>query len=185
MNKLAKGALAGGLGIALLLGGGATLAFWNDSVPVSGATITAGSLDVAATGTPTWTVSNGSVSNQAVTDIATFRMVPGDVLTYKAAYTVAAVGDNLKAQASLGTAALTGDADLIARLTPATTVAVGAGAASAGPVAVVNGDVLNVTVTITWPFDTPAGTSPSLDNPAMGDAVSFANFYVVVRQVAP
>ncbi len=184
MNKLAKGALAGGLGIALLLGGGATLAYWNDSVPVSGATITAGSLDVAPTGTPAWTVTNGSVVNKPITDIATFRMVPGDVLTYQAAYTVTAVGDNLKAQASLGTNSLTGDADLIARLTKTATVAVGAGAASAGPVAVVNGDQLNVTVTIAWPFDTPAGTSPSLDNPAMGDAVSFESFNVVVTQVA-
>ena len=180
MNKIAKGAVAGGLGIALLLGGGATLAFWNDSAAVSGATITAGSLDVVPTGTPAWTVTNGSVVNAPVTDIATFKMVPGDTLTYRAAYTVDAVGDNLKVQASLGTAALTGD--LAPRLTTTTAVAVNTGTAVAGPVAVIDNDVLNVTVTITWPFGV-AG-SPATDNPAMTDTVSFADFNVVVTQVA-
>ena len=31
MNKMAKGAIATGLGVALLIGGGGTLAIWNDT----------------------------------------------------------------------------------------------------------------------------------------------------------
>lgn len=181
MNKFAKGALAGGLGIALLLGGGATLAYWNDSVPVSGATITAGSLDVAATGTPSWSVTNGSVVNDPITDITAFRMVPGDVVTYRAAFAVDAVGDNLKVEAAIGSAALTGD--LAPLLSTATTVAVNSGAAVSGPVAVVDNDVLNVVVTITWPFGTAASVTG--DNAAMTDTVNFADFNVVVTQVVP
>jgi len=182
MNKIAQGAVAAGLGVALLLGGGATLAYWNDSETVSGATITAGSLDIAPSATaPTWTVTNGSVLNQPISAIGTFRMVPGDTVTYRASYTVAAVGDNLRVQASLGTASLTGD--LADRLSATTTVAVGSGSATLGPVTVVNGDTLNVTVTITWPFGDSTSITP--DNGAMNDAGSFEGFNVVVTQVAP
>lgn len=180
MNKFAKGALAGGLGLVLLLGGGATLAYWNDSVPVSGASITAGSLEVSETGTATWTVTNGSIVDQTI-DITTFTMVPGDTVTYSTSFEVDAVGTNLEAEAAIGTAALTGD--LASRLTTSTTIAVNGGPAGTTAVDVEDGDTLSVVVTIAWPFGDAASVTP--DNGAMGGSVNFDNFNVVVTQVVP
>ncbi|GAA3326839.1 MULTISPECIES: alternate-type signal peptide domain-containing protein [Paeniglutamicibacter] len=52
MNKMTKGALATGLDVALLLGGGGTLAVWNKSVAEPAGTITSGDLELTAgTGT--------------------------------------------------------------------------------------------------------------------------------------
>lgn len=46
MKKLTKGTIAAGVGVALLLGGGTTLAYWNDSVNMAGSTIQAGNLQL-------------------------------------------------------------------------------------------------------------------------------------------
>ncbi len=190
MNKITKGAIAGGIGVALLLGGGGTLAYWTDQEDVgANATITAGNLDIApaATPAPAWTVSNGSVTNAPVANIAAFRMVPGDVLTYTATYTVTATGNNIRAQASLGShsiAAASGsaaDTALAGRLTDTTVITVNGGAPtvtlSAGTHTVV------VTATISWPFGN--ATSPTADNPAKQGAVNLSNFNVVITQVQP
>ena len=42
-----------------------------------------------------------------------------------------------------------------------------------------------ITATITWPFDSPAGTSPSVDNPAQTGKVDLSNFALTVTQVTP
>lgn len=180
MNKIAKGAIAGGLGVALLLGGGATLAYWTDSAAVTGGAITSGHLYVDATGDSQWRVTNGSVDDE-VTNIAAFRMVPGDTLTYEATFEVDAEGDNLLAEATIGSAALTGDAALLERLTATTEMSVEGAPFTTGAVAVEDGDEIAVRVTIVWPF---GGTPASQDNPAKDQSVSFVDFNVVVEQVA-
>lgn len=90
MNKMTKGALATGLGVAMLLGGGGTLAVWNDAAGANAGTIVAGNLDLKA-GTGSWTNGTGT----AVT--ADYRVVPGDDLTYTQPVMVTLSGDLMKA----------------------------------------------------------------------------------------
>lgn len=75
MNKLAKGALATGLGVALLIGGGGTLAVWNAEQSVAPGKIVTGDLQLDA-GQGTWTNAQGPIN------IDNYRAVPGDKLTF-------------------------------------------------------------------------------------------------------
>jgi alternate signal-mediated exported protein len=105
MNKLVKGAVATAAGVALLMGGAGTFAYWNDSVGITGGTITAGNL-VVNDATPTngvWTVQkNGAGAAVTVANIATFVASPGDKFTYTKNVSITATGDNLTATLALG-----------------------------------------------------------------------------------
>lgn len=193
MNKITKGAVVGGIGVALLLGGGSTLAYWNDSVAVSGTTITAGDLKITPVGTGAWTVSNGSVTDKPVT-INTFRAVPGDVLTYKASFDVVASGDNIRATltGALGAGAIkpatvgkAEDVALAGRLADnaTSTLTVGATTAATHTITTAGTTTVNVTVTIPWAFG--AAGSPAQDNPAKTGAVTLDGFNVTVTQTQP
>jgi len=96
MNKLLKGSIAGGAGVALLLGGAGTFALWNDNATIMGGTITAGDLDVS-TAEGVWADQFGTIAS-----IDEYLIVPGDTLTYKTTVTVEATGDNLSAELSVG-----------------------------------------------------------------------------------
>ena len=104
MNKLAKGAVAGAAGVALLLGGAGTFALWNDSSTVSGTTISSGELAVATATPGGWST-------------APELWVPGDTYTYTEVLTVSAVGDNIEAELSTSGGVTSGDADLAGDLT--------------------------------------------------------------------
>ncbi|GGL00895.1 hypothetical protein GCM10007382_21060 [Salinibacterium xinjiangense] len=110
MNKLVKGAVATAAGVALLMGGAGTFAYWNDSVGITGGTITAGNL-VVTDATPTsgvWTVlKNGVGTATTITNIATFVASPGDKFTYTKSVTITATGDNLTATLALGAGSIT------------------------------------------------------------------------------
>lgn len=90
MNKFAKGSLAAGAGLVLLLGGAGTLAYWNDSADLTGGTINAGTLDLTAAA-GTWENAGAPIQ-----DIAQWTMVPGDELTYTADLGLLAQGDNIQ-----------------------------------------------------------------------------------------
>ena len=96
MRKTTKGAIAVGAGVALLLGGAGTLAYWTDTNDVdSNTTVTAGNLDLApVAATAAWTWKTGGQTFVP----ATSRIVPGDVVVFTQRYTVTAQGDRLKAQ---------------------------------------------------------------------------------------
>jgi len=87
MNKLVKGSIAAAAGIALLMGGAGSLAYWNDSATVNAGTVTSGVLDVNTGTAGSWSPS-----------IA--KIVPGDTVTYTQQLTLVATGDNLKATVS-------------------------------------------------------------------------------------
>ena len=110
MNKLVKGAVATAAGVALLMGGAGTFAYWNDSVGITGGTITAGNL-VVTDATPlsgVWTVlKNGTGTATTITNIATFVASPGDKFTYTKSVTITATGDNLTATLALGAGSIT------------------------------------------------------------------------------
>lgn len=95
MNKVTKGALAIGLGVALLVGGGGTLAVWNADAAAHAGIITTGDLKITATD-GIWK----NALNEKVTldgDDA-YRVVPGDRLTFTQTVTVKLEGKNMKAK---------------------------------------------------------------------------------------
>lgn len=176
MNKLTKSAIAGAAGIALLLGGAGSLAYWNDSASLSGGTITAGELTIAASGTPSWSDVNGPIT------LGSFHAVPGDVLTYTATFNVTAVGDNLSA-----TVALTGDSiaaassagadvKLASLLKKSAVIKVG-GVTTSTVSPAAGTQTVTVSVSITWPNGTPAN-----DNVAMNGAVDLSAMTITLTQ---
>jgi alternate signal-mediated exported protein len=92
MKKMTKGAIVTGLGVALLLGGGGTLAVWNDSAVSQAGTIASGDLDLQDPKAGVWTDAAGQPVN-----IASYKVVPGDTLTYTQTVTPILEGDKLKA----------------------------------------------------------------------------------------
>lgn len=167
MNKLVKGSIAGAAGIALLLGGAGTLAYWNDSATLSGAgTVTAGQLDISVEEAGEWTAAyaGGAETTLDAAALAAYRIVPGDKLVYTETLTIEAVGDNLSFE-------LTEDVtDAVSSITGATVTSTfdvdSAGSAvtdftdlSAGTYTVV------ATITVDFPFDagnvtSQAGSAP-------------------------
>ena len=103
MNKMAKGALAIGVGAALLLGGGGTLATWNGTANASAGTIASGDLALAATTAGKWQAgSNPAATAAALT--SGFKAVPGDVYSFTQSLTVTLSGTNMVADLTTNTA---------------------------------------------------------------------------------
>lgn len=94
MNKAIKGSIAAGAAGLLLLGGAGTLAQWKDSTDIDAGKVTAGQLRLALGTDGAW---NDWTSKSAVpiTDISSFRIVPGDTLIYTTTATINAEGNNL------------------------------------------------------------------------------------------
>ncbi|MEW1982393.1 alternate-type signal peptide domain-containing protein [Citricoccus sp. NPDC079358] len=91
MKKMTKGAIVTGLGVALLLGGGGTLAVWNDSVESNAGTLASGNLDLEAK-PGVWTNGQG----EKIT-VESYRVVPGEMLTYTQVVNPTLDGDKLQA----------------------------------------------------------------------------------------
>ena len=150
MNKLTKAALATGVATALLVGGGTTLALWNDAVDVgAGGDITTGALTLDATG--------GSWSDDPD------QWVPGDSFTYTTQVSIVAQGDNLSSELSINPSSITGTSALVDALATTMTVDAvqnGAMTAAAGqenvftvtPTDATTGTPVEATVTITVDF---------------------------------
>lgn len=92
MKKMTKGAIATGLGVALLLGGGGTLATWNMDQSASTGTIQSGELTLNVDNKSPWTssITKGTVSTG-------HKIIPGEVLTYNQTVRVKKEGAGLKA----------------------------------------------------------------------------------------
>jgi len=188
MNKFTKAGIATAAAVALLMGGAGTLAYWNSTAALgAGTAITAGNLKVEPTGTGAWT---------GIADIANYRIVPGDTLTFTQQVTVTAQGDTLVAKLELAPdaieAASGADADvaLASLLTHSATIALNGTATNGtvgGTATSVTFDpsgsgvmtaVLDVTVTVTFPDG-----SADADNEAKLGSVSLDDFGVVLTQV--
>ena len=101
MNKMAKGAMAIGVGAALLLGGGGTLAVWNQTQAANAGQIAAGDLQLT-TQPGVWTNAYGTVVDLDPTNaVADYKVVPGDVLTYSQTMDVKLTGDLMQAKLSI------------------------------------------------------------------------------------
>ncbi|GAA0992975.1 alternate-type signal peptide domain-containing protein [Subtercola frigoramans] len=189
MNRLVKGAIAGAAGIALLLGGAGTFAYWNSSATISGGTIVAGNLVVSDPGPAgVWTINGGSTPIV----LAGYKIVPGDVLTYTKTMHIVATGDNLVATLGLGAASIQAstaaapDVALAAYLTKGAVLTdSGTGITGASPSYTITPgavgiaqDVVTV-VTITFPKDGVAG----FENGTKLGSVSLDALTVILSQV--
>ncbi|WP_427016738.1 alternate-type signal peptide domain-containing protein [Pseudarthrobacter sp. P1] len=90
---MVKGAIATGVGVILLVGGGGTLATWNQAQSATMGSVVSGDLNLVASNGK-WTNAAGTV----IADISTYKVVPGDVLTYAQDVTVTLTGDLMKAK---------------------------------------------------------------------------------------
>jgi alternate signal-mediated exported protein len=92
-SALIKGTAAIAVGAALLLGGGGTLASWNAGATGTPGTVVAGDLNVTAA-TGVWK----DHANNTITNIASYKVVPGDKLTYTQVLDVTLTGDKMAAE---------------------------------------------------------------------------------------
>ncbi len=146
-STLIKGTAAIAVGAALLLGGGGTLANWNASASVAPGSISAGDLNITTDNTKgVWT--NGT----SAIDISTYKIVPGDKLTFTQDLNVTLTGDKMAAKVST------------VGITPANGFT-GNNVTVTGPQLTVNGQPIpnllstskTVTVSITLAFDPATG----------------------------
>src|SRR6476646_4728325 len=92
-STLVKGTAAIAVGAALLLGGGGTLANWNAEATAAPGTIVAGDLNVVKAVNGVWKDRTGTV----IPDINSYKVVPGDKLTFTQDLTVTLVGNKMAA----------------------------------------------------------------------------------------
>ncbi|WP_297081902.1 alternate-type signal peptide domain-containing protein [uncultured Demequina sp.] len=185
MNKMTKASIATGAGVILLMGGAASLAYWNDSELLSsgGTTITAGQLDVVpVAASAAW---ESALTSGAATDadfsaltgsVADFRIVPGNTLRYTETFDVTAVGDDLyftveasssaiagPLAAALSSGALVSDVDVtgsdVALHDDTGALDVYSVTANGG-----NAAEIEVSWTIAWPFGSAPADNVSGDN---------------------
>lgn len=160
MNKLTKAAIAGAAGIALLLGGAGSLAYWNSSADIANTQIESGTLSIQPSGTGSW-------SSQP--DL----WVPGDTFTYTDTLTISATGDNLHARLSINPSSITGDAALKSAL-QVTLTATGTGISATATPSVYEvtpnaGSIsVSVTVVVTFPSSI-TGTTAQGENVSLDD----------------
>lgn len=107
MKKMTKGAIVTGLGVALLIGGGGTLATWNMNQSASAGTIQTGNMGLTQeSGEWTSNLHDGDAISSA--DIWNYKIVPGEKMTYTQVIEVSAEG-NLEAELSLNMGSLSGE----------------------------------------------------------------------------
>ncbi len=186
MNKLLKGAIAGAAGVALLLGGAGTFAYWNSSASIGGGTIVSGNLAVASNAAAGVWKSNGNVVN-----LATHKIVPGDSLTYTKTMDITATGDNLVATLGLDAASVTpsttaaADVALAAYVTKsAVLTASGTGISGTGPTYTVTAGAAGVTqtVTVTVTINFPKSTTAGFENNTKLGSINLTNLAVTLTQ---
>lgn len=173
MNKMVKGAIATGVGVILLVGGGGTLATWNQNADASMGSVVSGDLNLTATNGK-WTNAVGT----AIPSIAAYKVVPGDVLTYTQDVNVTLTGDLMAAKLvttgipvdGTGTAAFGG-----AAIVSPTTLTKGT---EILPSTILtkndNGSVVKASTTFTFKADTAARTAAnaSINLSGMGYSVT-------------
>ncbi|WP_157697086.1 alternate-type signal peptide domain-containing protein [Brachybacterium avium] len=99
MNKFAKGSVAAGAGLVLLLGGAGTLAYWNDTAELTGGTINTGKLELDAD----QDMLTESIESQS--DL----WVPGDERAFATSLTLTADGTNIQGTIALEESSIIGD----------------------------------------------------------------------------
>lgn len=172
MKRTTKGALAGGAAAVLLLGGAGTLAFWTDTQTIDGTDIASGHLKLVSPDCTGWLLDGGAA-------FTTQLLVPGDSLTQVCDYTVDTAGEHLAATfTATGPTDITGSAALVDEIGFAAAYKVNTVAVGATDVAIVDGDIVTATLTVTW----PTGVLDNDSNVLAGLTASLADVTVVATQ---
>jgi alternate signal-mediated exported protein len=144
-STLIKGSAAIALGAALLLGGGGTLANWNAAATATPGTIVAGDLNVENTTAGVWKDRNGATIN-----IATYKVVPGDKLTFTQDLAVTLTGN--KMAANVATTGVTETSGFTAANVTVSPVALSVGVTPVANPLVASAGTQTVTATISFEF---------------------------------
>ncbi|AMT92428.1 hypothetical protein A2T55_00165 [Brevibacterium linens] len=103
MKKSTKALIAGGIGVALLVGGASTVSFWTDEAEGGDGVISSGTLDLGTPAGGGWEISHEGNGSGTATEPVAFnpgsdQIVPGDILTYTQSIPVTLEGENIKAE---------------------------------------------------------------------------------------
>ncbi|MGW9569101.1 alternate-type signal peptide domain-containing protein [Prescottella equi] len=158
-------------------GGGTTTAPSGPSTTAPPTTIggggnTSGSLALTTLAQPTWSDQNGPVN------IATMKIVPGDVLTYRGTFKITLQGTGLKARLTTDNVNFTGGGQLKGKLVPQVTATINGAPLPAGNIVTTEHNGATVEVAATFTFDPQtAGTV------GQSDTASFQDIGVHLEQV--
>lgn len=134
-----------------------------------------GSLSITQVTAPTWSDQNGPIN------ISTFRIVPGDVLTYEGSYRINLAGTDLKAKLTADAITFTGGGQLKTKLQPQVTATIGGTVVPSGPTGtVVTTAQNNAVVDVAAKFTFDPQTSGLV---GQADTANFADFRVRLEQV--
>lgn len=170
MKKSTKGAFAAGTAAVLLLGGAGTLAYWTDAKDAPGTTIDSGHLKLSDAACAGWLLDGGAA-------YVAQTLVPGDTLTQVCTFTVDSDGEHLAASFDVSTPGLTGAQALLDELDVDASYEVN-DVAAAPPAAIVDGDVVEATIVVTWPY----GSEDNDSNVAAGLAATLSAITVTATQ---
>lgn len=180
MNKRTKGAIAAGGAAVLLLGGAGSIAYWSDEETLEGGPITSGTLGISTASGQWFDISptpGPGAAGAAISDPEAFRIVPGDILEYRASATVTATGEHLVATLRANAQQVTGDAELLSRL--AVTVTAGALTGENGVQITPTGATQSFPVTVRIAFD-----SQTPDQVGQGQTVNLDALTLTLQQNA-
>jgi alternate signal-mediated exported protein len=177
VNRNAKGALAAGAAVVVLLGGAGSYALWSDSASSTPGNLTSGELKLTATGTSAWkdVSTDGIVGGTAINPLIDL-LVPRDTWEYTSSYTATATGKNMKAQVTVnpGTA---GTPPTGVTITPAASV--DGTTATGGAITIAPGTPHTVIVKVTVAFADVTGTTSQVS------PVNVSGMSVSLNQVRP
>ncbi|MBJ7290921.1 alternate-type signal peptide domain-containing protein [Williamsia sp.] len=178
MNRNAKGAIAAGAAVVVLLGGAGSYALWSDSASNTPGNVTTGELKLTASGTPAWKdVSADGIIGGTVVNPLTDFLVPKDTWEYTSTYNATATGKNMKAQVTVNTGTA-GALPTGVTITPTATVD-GAAATSGSTVTITPNAPHVVVVKVTVAFADVTGQT------SQNAAVNVSNMSVNLNQVRP
>ncbi|WAJ31916.1 alternate-type signal peptide domain-containing protein [Arthrobacter sp. FX8] len=174
-STLIKGTAAIAVGAALLLGGGGTLANWNDQATAAPGNIVSGDLKVGLNSTPgVWTDRAGTDITAKIKD-GSYLVVPGDLLTFKqdldVTLTGAKMAANITASGANAVNGFVGDS-----------VTVSAPTLSIGTTPVANPLTTSKKVTATITFEFKSATTSRVD---VNKTYNFNNVEFNLSQVLP
>lgn len=134
-----------------------------------------GSLSITQVTAPTWSDQSGPI------DISTFRIVPGDVLTYRGSYRINLAGTDLRARLTADNITFTSGGQLTGKLQPQVTATIAGIAVPGGSSGVVvtpadNNAIVDVAAKFTFDPQTSGLVGQS-------DSANFADFRIRLEQV--
>ncbi|WP_435741561.1 alternate-type signal peptide domain-containing protein [Nocardioides sp. SYSU DS0663] len=178
MNKTAKGALAAGTAVVLLMGGAGSLAYWTTTTENGTGGFSSGSLtlDSSSCTAATWMRANTLQQASPVVHAEGDVIVPGDSLTKTCTVTVGATGKNLRAALAVTDGELT---------VTDTTATAGSGYTVTSsftrgdqPLAFITDEDADKTIDVVITVTLPGGSG----NDTMTDQITLSDFVVTATQ---